>query len=230
MSAPAAWLRELLFPRRCMLCRTFLNKNETDLCRACFQRLPAYPTHDGNRADAGKNDAHFLDSFTAVWYYEGDVRRSILRFKFRKAVYLAPKLSRFLAMWLLQQGPEQFDLLTWVPISRLRRFRRGYDQCELLARYAGRELGLHPQRTLRKKRNTPPQSSLTSASMRKANALGAYELCADADVRGKIIVLLDDIFTTGSTMNECARVLLTAGAKEVHGVALAAARNHKMTK
>lgn len=230
MSAPAAWLREILFPRRCMFCRGFLKENETDLCRECFQRMPTYPPDAGKEGNAGKNDAHFLDSFTAVWYYEGDVRRSILRFKFRRAVYLAPKFGRFLAMRVCQQGPERIDILTWVPVSRLRRFRRGYDQCELLARYVGRELGISAQRTLRKRRNTPPQSSLTSAAMRKANALGAYELCRGADVRGKTVVLLDDIFTTGATMNECARVLLTAGAKEVYGAALAAARNHNFTK
>lgn len=66
--------------------------------------------------------------------------------------------------------------------------------------------------------------------MRKANALGAYALCRGADVRGKTVVLLDDIFTTGATMNECARVLLTAGAKEVYGAALAAAHNHNFSK
>ena len=230
MSAPAAWLREILFPRRCMFCRSFLKKNETDLCRECFQRMPTYSPDAGKEGNAGKNDAHFLDSFTAVWYYEGDVRRSILRFKFRRAVYLAPKFGRFLAMRVCQQGPEQIDILTWVPVSRLRRFRRGYDQCELLARYVGRELGISAQRTLRKRRNTPPQSSLTSAAMRKANALGAYALCRGADVRGKTVVLLDDIFTTGATMNECARVLLTAGAKEVYGAALAAAHNHNFSK
>ena len=230
MSALTAWLREILFPRRCMFCRCFLKKNETDLCRECFQRMPTYPPDAGKEGNAGKNDAHFLDSFTAVWYYEGDVRKSILRYKFRRGIFLAPKFARMLAERLTQQEMAHPDVLTWVPVSRARRFQRGYDQCELLAKQLGKTLGISAQRTLRKRRNTPPQSSLTSAAMRKANALGAYALCRGADVRGKTVVLLDDIFTTGATMNECARVLLTAGAKEVYGAALAAAHNHNFSK
>ena len=225
MKALLAWLRDTLFPRRCMLCRRFLEKNETDLCRSCFQNVPEYPSGGQNRGADAKNAAHFLDSFAAVWYYEEDVRRSILRFKFRRAVHLAPKFGRFLAMKLSRQGMEQCDLLTWVPVSRLRRFRRGYDQCQLLAKAAGAELGIPVHRTLRKIRNTPPQSTLSDASMRKANVLGAYRVCGD--VRGKTVLLVDDIYTTGATMNECARMLLTAGAKEVHGAALAAVRNQR---
>lgn len=228
MSAPLAWLRDTLFPRRCMFCRCFLEKNETDLCRRCFQNVPEYPSGGQDQGANPKNAAHFLDSFAAVWYYEGDVRDCILRFKFHRALHLAPKFGRFLAMKLSRQGLEQCDMLTWVPVSRLRRFRRGYDQCQLLAESTGAELGIPVHSTLRKIRNTPPQSTLPDASMRKANVLGAYRVCGD--VRGKTVLLVDDIYTTGATMNECARMLLTAGAKEVHGAALAAVRNQKRTK
>ncbi|MGM9604565.1 MAG: ComF family protein [Faecousia sp.] len=175
----------------------------------------------------GKNSRQFLDSFTAVWYYEEDVRRSILRFKFRRAVHLAPKFGALLALKLLEQGPEQVDVLTWVPVSTLRRFHRGYDQCQLLTRAVGEELGIQPQKTLRKIRNNPPQSGLTSVLARKANVLGAYKVVKNADLRGKRVLLVDDIFTSGATMNECARMLLTAGAKEVHGAAIAAVRHQK---
>lgn len=228
MSAPLAWLRDMLFPRRCMFCRCFLEKNETDLCRRCFQNVPEYPSGGQDQGANPKNAAHFLDSFAAVWYYEEDVRDCILRFKFHRAQHLAPKFGRFLAMKLSRQGLEQCDMLTWVPVSRLRRFRRGYDQCQLLAESTGAELGIPVHSTLCKIRNTPPQSTLPDASMRKANVLGAYRVCGD--VRGKTVLLVDDIYTTGATMNECARMLLTAGAKEVHGAALAAVRNQKRTK
>lgn len=218
------WLRELIFPRRCMLCRGFLTKDETDLCHHCRSEAPVYPFGAFNPPKNGKINTHFLDSFTAVWYYEEDVRRSILRYKFNRAVYLAPKFGALLAMKLLQQGPEPFDILTWVPVSRVRRFQRGYDQCRLLAKYVGRELDQPAVRTLRKKRNVPPQSSLATAAERKANILGAYEIKSGIDLRGKTVILIDDIFTTGSTMNECARMLLSAGAKEVHGAAIAVVR------
>lgn len=224
------WLRDLLFPRRCMLCRRFLTREETDLCHVCFQEAPYYPFGPLSPDKQGKNNLHFLDSFTAVWYYEGDVRRSILRFKFRKGTFLAPKYGRMLAMKLQQQGMDGADILTWVPVSRMRRFRRGYDQCQLLAAQVGKELGIPARRMLRKIRNAPPQSGISSAAMRKANILGAFEPTCKAELAGKTVLLIDDIFTTGATMNECARVLLTAGAKQVYGAAIAVPRNHKISK
>ena len=120
-----AWLKELLFPQKCILCRKLLTMDELDLCRHCRVEAPEYPQ--------GKLKIQFLDSFVAIWYYEGDVRRSLLRYKFYGARHYADAYGRLLAMKLLREYPEGFDMLTWVPISRLRKLRRGYDQVELLA-------------------------------------------------------------------------------------------------
>ena len=117
-----------------------------------------------------------------------------------------------------------------MPISRLRKFRRGYDQVELLARAVGRELGMEPIRLLKKIRNNRPQSGISGQAERRANVLGVYRLKASADVEDKKILLLDDVITTGATAGECARVLLTGGASEVHFGAVAAARHHGKTK
>ena len=210
------WLMELLFPPKCVLCGTLLKAGETDLCRTCRTEAPEYP----NR----KIKLQFLDSFAAVWYYEGNVRRSLLRFKFQNARSYASCYGRMLAMKLLREYPEGFDVLTWVPVSRLRRLRRGYDQVELLAKAVGAELGMTPVPMLKKIRNNRPQSRLDSARARRANVLGAYKLLDGAQAKGKRVLLLDDILTTGATAGECARMLLSAGAKEVHCAAVAAAR------
>lgn len=221
------WIRGILFPRRCILCRTFLKEEETDLCHSCRTEAPAYPFGALNPAPVAKNKRHFLDSFTAVWYYDKDVRRSIHRFKFRKALNLAPAFGRFLAMRVLEQGPERFDYLTWVPVSDRRRRKRGYDQCEVLAGFVARELGTEQVRLLRKVRHTPPQSGIRSQEARKANVLGAFRVVPEIEICDKTILLLDDIYTTGATTEECARVLLTAGAKEVHCAVIAAVRSRK---
>lgn len=210
------FLMELLFPPKCVLCGQLLKNGEIDLCRACRADAPEYP----NR----KIKLQFLDSFAAVWYYEGNVRRSLLRFKFRNARSYSVAYGRILAMKLLSQYPEGFDVLTWVPVSRLRKLRRGYDQAELLAKAVGRELGMAPVPMLKKIRNNRPQSRLKGAEVRKANVLDAYRLADGADVKGERVLLLDDILTTGATAGECARMLLSAGAKEVHCAAVAAAR------
>ncbi|MBQ2854345.1 MAG: ComF family protein [Oscillospiraceae bacterium] len=212
------WIVRLLFPPRCVLCRKVLEQEETDLCRNCRAEAPYYLKT--------KTKIQFLDSFAAVWYYEGCVRGSLLRYKFHGARSYAPAYGRLLAMKLCREYPEGFDVLTWVPVSRLRRFRRGYDQVELLAGSVGRELGMEPVPALKKIRHNPQQSRIADGAKRRANVLGAYRVTEPEQIRGKRVLLLDDILTTGATAGECARVLLTAGAKEVHCAAVAAAKKH----
>ncbi len=207
---------ELLFPPKCVLCGSVLRDGETDLCKQCRIEAPLYPN--------GKRKPHFLDSFAAIWYYEGNIRRSLLRYKFYGRRSFAKSYGRLLAMELQQEHPEGFDVLTWIPVSPLRRLRRGYDQMELIAKAAGQELGMEARPTLRKLRSNPPQSRMTSDAQRKANVLGVYALRRDGNVKGKKVVLLDDILTTGATMGEAARVLRAAGAEQVHGAAVAAVR------
>ena len=210
------FLMNQLFPPKCILCGRLLNKEEQDLCRECRCESQEYP--------ARKENLQFLDSFTAVWYYEGNVRRSLLRYKFYNYRSFASGYGRLLAMKLLQTHPEGFDCLTWIPVSPLRKLRRGYDQVELLAEAVGRELGMTPVPLLKKVRHNRPQSGLADAAKRRANVLGAYREVGREEISGKRILLLDDVLTTGATAGEASRVLLTAGAKEIHCAVIAAAR------
>lgn len=213
-------ISRLLFPPKCVLCRKVLQENETDLCRECRMHTPEFSKQT--------KKLPYLAGWTALWYYEGDVRRSILRFKFYNARSYAETYGKLLAMKLLQEEIP-FDLLTWAPISRMRKWRRGYDQVELIARAVGKELGIEPVPTLKKRRNNPPQSGLRDAAQRRANVLGVYQVLDPLQLSGKQILLLDDIMTTGATAGECARMLLTAGAKEVYCAAIAAASHNKKT-
>ena len=211
-------IADLLFPPKCVLCQKILDKDETDLCKQCRLEAPECPILSAKFS--------FLDSWTAVWYYEDLARSSILRYKFSNARHYAACYGRLLAMKLQERFPEGFDCITWVPVSRLRRFRRGYDQVELLARAVGKELGIKPARLLKKIRHNPPQSGISGDAERRANVLGVYRLVKGVEVADKRILLLDDVITTGATAGECARVLLTAGASQVHFGAVACARHH----
>lgn len=213
------WLSELLFPGKCVLCGKILKDDETDLCRNCRLNMPDCPI--------SKEKFPYLDSWLALWYYDGDVRRSLLGYKFYGRRNYADAYGRLLAMKLLREGRTDFDLLTWVPVSKKRLRKRGYDQVELLAKSVARELDVIPVRLLRKIRDNPPQSGISDRAKRKANVLGAYCVVSPDLVVGKKIMLLDDILTTGATSGECARMLLTAGAKEVHYAAVAAARQYE---
>ena len=212
-------LLALLFPPRCALCKSLLAKEETDYCNHCRKNAPEFKKSHTRLS--------FLAGWTSVWYYKDKVRGSILRYKFYGRRNYAPAFGRTLAMKLRKEELDTYDILTFVPIAPLRRFKRGYDQVELLADAVGKELGISYVRTLRKIRNTPPQSSIKDVFRRRANVLGAYRSVNPESLRGKRIVLLDDIITTGATASECARVLLTAGAKEVYCVTLAAANPNK---
>ena len=212
-------LWEILFPPKCVLCAKLLPKEETDLCRHCRETVPVFSDQ--------KIKFSFIAHWTGLWYYKDAVRSSILRYKFGGRRSYAQSYGRLLAMKLQKEGWDDADVLTWAPISRQRKFRRGYDQVELFARVLAQELDVALIPTLRKVRNTKPQSLMGDAAHRRANVLGAYQVVNPDAVRGKRILLLDDIVTTGATASECARVLLTAGAKEVNLATLAVASHNK---
>ena len=212
------FIQALLFPPKCPLCGKLLTKDETDLCHICRVEAPAHPAK-------GKN-IPFVAQSCVLWYYKDNVRDSLHRYKFSGRQSYAPVYGRLLAMKLRQELPD-FDILTWIPISSRRLRKRGYDQVELLANAIGEELGIAPVKTLTKIRDNKPQSRLSSLPARKANVLGVYQAFEPARFAGKRVLLLDDIVTTGSTVGEASRVLLTAGAKEILCGAIAATQSNQ---
>ena len=216
-----AWLGNLLFPEKCVLCGRILQDEELDLCRTCRMQVPEHPVC--------RTKLPFIHSWTALWLYQDNVRRSILRFKFYGRRNYADAYARLLGMKLLREGEPTAQLITWVPISEKRRKKRGYDQCRLLAESLSRQLQIPAVPTLCKIRNNPPQSGIVGHAQRRANVLGAYIALSPEDLTGKKILLVDDILTTGATAGECARVLLTAGAGQVQLAVVAAANQQKNT-
>jgi ComF family protein len=214
------WLGTMLFPDKCILCGKLLEDGELDLCTGCRVQAPECPV--------SKIKFPFIDQWTALWYYKDHVRKSLLKYKFQNCRSNAAGYGRLLAMKLMKEDRLDFDVLTWIPISRLRKFRRGYDQVELLARSLGKELGVRPVPVLKKIRHNRQQSRISGDAHRIANVLGAYEAVNLSAIAGRRILLLDDIITTGATAGECAKVLQTAGAAQVSFAAIAAA-NKKRT-
>ena len=212
----------LLFPPKCVLCGELLSRDELDLCRNCRENAP--------ECSAKGVKLPFVDSWLALWHYEDSVRHSLLRYKFYGKRHYALSYGRLLAMKLHREREGEFDLITWVPISRRRKLRRGYDQVALLAQRVCAELGMEPVKCLKKTRHNRAQSGIVGQAHRRANVLGVYDVVNKEQIQGKRILLLDDIITTGATVGECARVLLTAGAKEVHCAAVAAANHDKKVK
>ena len=215
-------LLRLIYPPKCIFCQELLAESQTDLCHSCRENEPTFTKL--------KFKPTFVARWTGVWYYKDNVRNSILRYKFSNRRSYARFYAQMLAMRLQKENMDNYDILTWVPVAPMRKFRRGYDQVELIARAIGKETGSVPVRTLKKIRNTPPQSGIPNASHRRANVLGAYRAVNISRFAGKRVLLLDDVLTTGATASECARVLLTAGAKEVNLAVLAVASHNEATK
>jgi len=212
------YFTQALFPPKCILCRRVLKEAETDLCRECRTTAPEHPQ--------GKLKLQFIDTAAAVWYYKDDVRKSLHRFKFSKARHLAEPFGRMLAMKVLSADIEGLDVVTWVPISPLRKLFRGYDQDQLLAEVVARELNLPCVQLLKKIRHNRAQSGIEGYAKRRANVLGAYRPENKERIPGAKILLVDDILTTGATVGECARELLTAGAQEIYCAVVASAHHN----
>lgn len=200
-------LLELLFPRKCVLCGSMLSREETDLCRDCRCSTA--------ECNASGIDHPCLDGVASVWYYESNVRESLLRYKFSGARHYARAYARLLSMKLLRAFPDA-ELVTWVPVSPLRRMKRGYDQSELLARAVGAELGLPVVKLLKKTRHNPAQSGMDDPEKRAANVRNVYGIRKTDAHWDKAVILVDDILTTGATAGECARVLRNSGAERVY--------------
>jgi len=209
----------LIFPPKCTLCQKVLSKEETDLCHDCRENTEIFKI--------AKSKIPHVAHWTALWYYKKNVRKSIHRYKFGRRRHYAAVYGRLLALKLSGALTENIDILSWVPISPLRKLKRGYDQAELLCRAIGKELGIPVRPVLKKIRHTPPQSGLQGAARRRANIVGAYKTIQPESLAGKRILLIDDVVTTGSTVSECAKVLLFAGAEAICFAAIAASTQYK---
>lgn len=212
----------LLFPPKCPFCGKVLE--EVGICPKCEKELPWTKDTETLREESGG-----LRCAAPLWY-EGSVREGILRYKFQGASAAAEVFGELVARCAAEQFSGEFDTVTWVPLSRKRLRKRGYDQVELLARAVCRHWDTKPLRLLVKTVDNPPQSHLTEPAARRANVLGVYEVSDAEQVKGRRVLLLDDICTTGATLTECVRELKAAGAADVVCCAVAFAREKKPEK
>lgn len=207
---------DLLFPPRCPFCREAVEEDGT-LCGSCQASLPwRVGAQALRRIDLLEGCAGALD-------YRGVVRGCIHRFKFSRKRGYARVLGALTAQCARDHFPQAFDLISWPPLSPRGLRRRGFDQAQLLAQAVARDRGGAATTLFQKKNSTRQQSRLRDPAARRANVLGAYTLTEPQAVRGKTVLLVDDVVTTGATLSECARLLLLAGAKGVWAVALASA-------
>lgn len=158
----------------------------------------------------------------ALGYYEGPLQEAIHRWKYQGRMSLTPFFGEWMAETLQRYWqPSSIDLLIPVPLHRQRLRERGFNQALLLARELSRRTGIpYHKRILQKKRPTLPQINL-SGSGREKGVKGVFQVTKKENLKGKWVLLLDDVYTTGATVNECSKVLMAGGAGRVDVFTLA---------
>lgn len=199
----------IFYPNACGICG---NISKYKICPKCIKKL--------NEIKQCKKHIYLTKSFTDAMYvfkYKDLVRESFLRYKFGEQSYRYKAFANFIIKDKKICGfLKKYDIIIPVPISRKRKMQRGYNQSELIIKEC-EKLDKNIKvctNILYKIKNTKPQSTLDK-EQRKINVQGAYEIKNGNIINDKKVLLFDDIYTTGSTLEECAKVLKQVGAYEV---------------
>ncbi len=206
-------LLDLLFPPHCPCCRRILADHRALACPRCYAGLPWLTE------EAAPQPGSSLSRCVSAGWYRGDLREIIHAYKFEGQRHLSSALALPLAEQVKRHYGEAFDLITWVPVSPKTLKARGYDQSRLLAQALAEALDKPAVSLLRKQRHTPAQSSLSSPANRRSNVAGAFTPTDPSAMAARRILLVDDVVTTGATLEEVSSVLRRAGAAEVLGAA-----------
>jgi ComF family protein len=236
----ASALLDLCFPRRCAACqqaqllshqgfwcsacREQIPWVQAPLCPCCGRPFPNSPTSSNHLCEHCLRDLFLFDTARSATIYAGAIRDRIQQLKFGGQLHWIPPLVD-----LLLQGAAHgcsvaaTQLIVPVPLHTKRIRQRGFNQSALIAQGLGRRCGLPVlPGVLIRHRSTQPQTRLGRRE-RLQNVRGAFSIAHPALIRDRSLLLVDDVFTTGTTLNECARVLKAAGVREVHAVTVARA-------
>jgi ComF family protein len=216
---------DLVYPPRCAVC----GAGGSFLCDRCIDALPradglrcprCWLPRRGPQCFACAEHPPHLERLRSAFRYESGVIRLVHAFKFGSQSSLAPALGALLAGAYEQHGLDA-SVIVPVPLTASRRRVRGYNQALLMARELSKHTGVPVVEALRRNGHSIAQAVSASAEQRRRNVEGVFALAKGQDVAGARVLLLDDVATTGATLNACAAVLLQAGAAAVSGLTLA---------
>lgn len=218
----------IFFTNRCTYCGEFIDKNKT-LCDDCAENLPVikgekcrYCGAEKSRCKCKKHKLNF-DGITAPFYYEDGIKSAVKRLKFNRKIFLADILSTDMVKAIKTDfSDKSFDFICFVPFSKAQLVTRMYNQSELLAENISLKMNIPLKRVMVKLFETKSQHKMSMRS-RKGNVFGVYDVKNPEEVKGKTILLVDDVKTSGSTLDDCATILKIRGAAEVYCVAAAIA-------
>ncbi|MEH6557502.1 MAG: phosphoribosyltransferase family protein [Oceanicoccus sp.] len=212
------------FTGQCILCAA-PGQQDLDLCPQCELELPVLTQHCRQCALPLQESTVYCGQclispppyqhVESPWLYQPPVAQLISRFKYNRRYSVGKVLSKialsaYVSTYKRRELP---DLIIPIPLHWTRHITRGFNQSEYLARHYSKQLNIPMKRYLKRCRSTAAQQTLT-ASQRRRNMKGAFQTCGD--VSGKLVVVVDDVMTTGTTVSEASHCLLQAGAREIH--------------
>ena len=206
----------IMFPQICGICGKL---NKDGLCNKCKIQLEKVAENDILKQDL---EDMYIKELIYIFKYEGIIRKLILDYKFHEKPYMYVCFVNFvLKNEKIFEKLQSYDTIIPVPISKKRMKERGYNQRLLIARKLSREVKIPLQvNCLLKTKNIIEQSKLNK-EQRKQNIQNVYELKNGEILNNKRILLIDDIYTTGSTVNECAKILQQARPEKIDVLVLA---------
>jgi competence protein ComFC len=209
-------LLKLFFPSKCIFCDNSIHINEeVEICDQCYSRIKLYNYNSGKP----KMHLDFLkygDGIISVCKYSGLVKESLRKFKFQQSPHFYRTFSNLLYNTLKPMLVYmQLDMVLSVPLHNKRLVERGYNQAYLISKNISKRLDLKEgSRYLKRIKETKTQS-LLKKDERTTNVKNSFKILKTKEISGKNILIIDDILTTGNTLEECAKVLKESGAKNV---------------
>ena len=215
-----------LFPSHCIGC----GRIGTFLCDACCQKLPGIPLPICNNCGKPESTATLcptcwgwqsqIDGIRSPFRFEGVIRQAIHELKYRNLKAIAGRLAELLFDYL-QANPMPGEVLVPVPLHLRRLQERGYNQSRLLAKELGKLIALPLiDGGLHRLKDSLPQARTTTVEERRRNVANAFA-CRNEKLNGRSVILIDDVCTSGATLEACAKALKRAGAVSVWGLTLA---------
>ncbi len=211
----------MFFTNRCCYCNKVIGENER-ICDDCREDLPIikqdkcqYCGAEKARCDCKKHKMGY-DGISAPFYYEKCIQESIKLLKFSDKEFIAKQLARDMAKSVGEDFKDiDFDLVCYVPFSKVNKLTRKYNPSALLAQHLSDILQIPLKHILEKLYDNENQRKL-NVTERSGNVFGVYDIKDGTDVKGKTILLVDDVKTTGATLSNCAWIMKIRGADKVY--------------
>ncbi len=220
-------LSDILFCSRCRICGDIveIGSNFCDECESVRKiEHPKCMLCGCSKADCiCKNKKNEYKRITAVYYYKDSIARAVSNLKNNDMPFLSVNMAEEIYLTVQQEYNDIcFDYITYVPLRKLRQLKRGFNQSQLIADKLSELMGVETVKILTKTRYTGVQHH-KSARERRADVFGAYDVSDEYKYKleDRNILLIDDVKTTGSTLNECAKMLKIYGCKSVYAATFA---------